>query len=317
VLARALAVLVGVAVAMPPVARAAPTTEAGRRRVVVLGPALDGDVSTAAASGIADALDNGLRRGAVQVIHSDTSSASCTDATCLREQATLANADAVVTVRVAASRRDYDVFIAIVDGESGSEIARVERRCELCGVAELAEHVDGQAAALLARLERPEAAPTTLTIRSQPSGAVVELDDRVVGETPVTRKVELGPHVLHLSLRGYIEETRRVEALAGVRETVDFELVPVPMSDRRRRMRAGGFAALVIGSAAAAAGLTLIGIHGQPNQTRCSGGNVDDDGDCKYLYATRVPGIVVTSIAVAALATGIGLLAAARRKRSR
>jgi PEGA domain len=288
-----------------------------RVRVVVLTPQLDGDVSAAAAEGITRALHQGLGRGDVEVVPSELAAARCTDPECRRTAVREADATALVVVQVVAMRRDYDVTLTLVDGASGDEVARVVRRCELCGVAELAEHVDGQAASLLARLRSPQAVAATLAVRSVPSGALVRLDDRVLGETPIEHRVELGTHVLRLSLRGYVDELRRFEALAGVREAIAIELAPLPGGDRRRRLRAGGFAALALGSAAAGAGLTLIALHGRPNHAACRGADVDADGDCRYLYATRTPGIVVTSVAAAAIVAGITLLVVEHRARPR
>lgn len=303
-----------VSLAHSPTAGAAPAA-ADRPRIVVLAPQLEGEVSSAAKDTIVEALHDGLRRAAVEVVVSDVAAATCVDAQCRRDAVATAGGDELVTIRVVGERRDYDVAIAFVDGATGEEVARVERRCELCGVAELAEHVDGQAAALLARLQSQNTLPATLVLRSTPAGALVRVDEQLVGETPIERRVEIGAHVLRLSLRGYVDEQRRFEALAGVRETITVDLVPVPGGDRRRRMRAGGFAALAIGLAATAAGLTLVGLHGRPNVSACHGDNIDDDGDCKYLYDTRAPGIGVTSVGVAGLVTGIVLIALARRDR--
>jgi hypothetical protein len=298
------------AVAASPIAHGAPAV---RKRIVVLAPQLDGDVSAGAVAEVDGALRKGLARGDVELVSSERS--DCVDAACRREVAGEAQADALVAVRVAAVRRDYDVTLTLVDGQSGEEVARVERTCELCGVAELGEHVDGQAAALLSRLQSPQAAPATLAVRSTPPGALVKLDEAVVGETPIERRVELGPHVLQLSLRGYVDELRRFEALAGVREAIAIDMVPLPDSDRRRRLRAGGFAALAIGSAALATGLTLVVLDDRPNQTVCRGKNVDQDGDCKYLYATKIPGAIVTSVGIAAVIAGITMLAVEHKRR--
>lgn len=301
--------------AAPPAGGADRSNAPSRTRILVLAPRLEGDVSSAAASTIVEALSDGLRRGSVEVVSSDIAAVDCEDVSCRRDAVRTAGADQLVAIEVVGARRDYDVAITLVNGETGDEVARVERRCELCGVAELAEHVDAQAAALLARLQSQSAAPATLVVRSTPPGALVRIDEQVVGETPIDRRVEVGTHVLHLALRGYVDEQRRFEALAGVRETIAVELVPLPDSDKRKRMRAGGFAALAIGAAVTAAGLTLVGIHARPNVSACSGDDVDADGDCKYLYDTRTPGIVLSSIGVATLVTGITLVAVAARKR--
>ncbi len=309
--------LLASALALAPVrlARAEDAAAPSRPRVVVLAPGLTGDISTAAADAITSALHDGLRRSDVEIIASERASQRCADATCRGAEIRETHADALVAIDVAAVQRDYDVRLTLIDA-SGEEVARVERRCELCGVTELGEHVDAQAVALVSRLRAPQAEVSMLSLRSTPSGAVVRLDEQVVGETPLERQVELGTHVLRLSLRGYVDELRRFEALAGVREAMTIELVRVPDSDRKRRLRAGGFAALAIGTAALAAGLTLVSLHGRPNRTRCDGGNVDSDGDCKYLYATRVPGIVVSSVGLATVLTGVGLLVGGQKRRA-
>jgi hypothetical protein len=61
------------------------------------------------------------------------------------------------------------------------------------------------------------AAKTTasLTLRSEPSGALVEVDGEALGVTPLTREVAPGKHALKLSQSGYTALETRVELEAG------------------------------------------------------------------------------------------------------
>jgi hypothetical protein len=261
------------------------------------------------------AIGRGLARGAVEVIEAKVTTAACGDETCLHEQASKHAADHVVRAWIRVDRRDYAITMALIDGDNGEEVARVDTRCDLCGIGEVVDHVDSQAATLLARLERSSRSPPVLAVRSQPPRALVLVDGRVVGETPLERRIEPGAHVVGARLHGHVDETRRFEAMPGVRETMVFDLVPLPRHDRRRRMWAAGFAGIGIGTVAAATGFTLLAIHGRENHARCTGGDVDAQGDCKYLFATKVPGLIVTSIGAALIVTGIALVAASRARR--
>jgi hypothetical protein len=50
-----------------------------------------------------------------------------------------------------------------------------------------------------------------IVIRSEPSGALVTVDGRRVGETPLTlRDQPLGSHSVQVARRGYVPETRKV-----------------------------------------------------------------------------------------------------------
>ncbi len=58
---------------------------------------------------------------------------------------------------------------------------------------------------------RAAATPGRLVVRSEPSGALVTLDGRRVGETPLTlRDLALGTHSVQVARPGYAPETRRV-----------------------------------------------------------------------------------------------------------
>jgi hypothetical protein len=61
-------------------------------------------------------------------------------------------------------------------------------------------------------------------------------------------------------------------------------------------------------------GAALIGIHGRPIRSKCTGGNVDADGTCRWNHSTMTPGVVLGTIGVGLLATGVSLLVIEKRR---
>jgi hypothetical protein len=155
-----------------------------------------------------------------------------------------------------------------------------------------------------------------LVFESTPPKALVRVDGEVAGEAPFEREVEPGEHTAEASLDGHVTQRRQIEAVAGVRSTITFDLPPVPRSVRYRKLRLFGWTALGVGAAALVAGPVLIGIDGRENRTMCSGDDVDAQGDCRLLYATSEAGIAVTVIGGALLATGIGIAIGTRDRRT-
>jgi TolB-like protein len=289
------------------------TAEGDRTSVVVLPPIVEGELPQPRRDDLAAALRDGLARGDFEVVQRPD---ACKTAACASQVARSAGADYAVTMSVNVERRDYAIALDLVDAETGKTAAHTEERCEVCGIAEAREVVDSHAAALRGRLEVLTLESPTVIVESSPVGAIVRLDGVVVGETPLQRPVDPGTHRARAELPGHVAEERAFEAVAGVRSTIRFDLEPVPRSLRYRRLRTFGWVALGIGAASVISGVTLIGIDGRPNTASCSGANVDPNGNCKFLYATLEPGIAVTAVGVALLATGIGIAIGTRdRKR--
>ncbi|MBV1858730.1 MAG: hypothetical protein KUG77_09990, partial [Nannocystaceae bacterium] len=68
------------------------------------------------------------------------------------------------------------------------------------------------------------------------------------------------------------------------------------------------------GFVAAAAGATLVVLHGRPITSDCSGSEVDSDGDCHFLHDTRVGGVIGLSAGGAAIVGGAILLSLELRR---
>lgn len=304
----------------PPASDVPPRAKApaeGEIPVVVLPVRVEGELPDARRVELRTALEAGLRRGGFGLVPPPEASTPCQTIPCQAQVARGVGAEYAVSMRVVVERRDYAITIDVVAAADDARVAQSAERCEVCGFTEVAQVVDSQAAAIVARLDALALEPPVLVFESVPAGAVIRVDDQVVGQAPFERVVEPGLRRVQADQDGYVSEQRSVEAVAGVRATVRFELEPVPRPERRKRLRALGWAALGIGVAGVATGIPLIVIDGRENQASCSGDNVDPLGNCKYLYATREAGIAVTVVGGALLAAGIGIVVATRRgKRS-
>ncbi len=296
-------------------AGAPPPSSARPVRVVVLAPVVDGELPATAQDRLVAALREGLSRSELVPVDPPLTSAVCADVGCAVSAAAESAAEYALTWRIEISRRDYDVVIELVAREASTVVARSRERCDVCGLAEASEVVATQAAALRGRLQALALEAPSLRFESTPSGALVRVDGELVGETPFDRVVAAGSHEVRAEKSGFVAESQRIEAVAGVRATVRFELDPTPKSQRYSKLRAFGWAALGIGLAAVPTGAALIAIDGDPNRSNCSGGNVDPRGNCKFIYSTLEAGAVALSIGAAMLATSVGILVATRDRR--
>lgn len=289
-----------------------PPPDGPQTSVVVLPITVTGRLAKSRRTTLAKALADGLSRGGFDLV--PTASKACKDASCREELARAAGARYAISMSVEVARREYTIVIDVV-GADGVEVASSRERCEVCGIAEVVQVVDSQAAAIVARLEALALEAPALTFESTPTGAIVRIDGEVVGETPFERVVEPGTHQIGAEKQDFVPEQRQVKVIAGVRATVSFELERVPQQVRSSPLRPVGWAALGIGAAAVITGVPLIIIHGRTNKLKCSGEDIDIYGTCRFLYATRVPGIAVTAVGAVLLGTAVGLLIHTRKGR--
>jgi hypothetical protein len=72
-------------------------------------------------------------------------------------------------------------------------------------------------AAIEARAERVSAPTGQVIVQSDPAGALVTIDGRIRGETPVTiRDLPLGPHTIQIARPGHVPWSERVTLTASV-----------------------------------------------------------------------------------------------------
>jgi hypothetical protein len=223
----------------------------------------------------------------------------------------------VVTAEITADEKIYDVHIVATDMRTREVVAETREACEVCGVAEVVELAHRQSAALGERLSKLTPLPGRLDIRSRPGGATITVDDATIGSTPLDVELDAGPHRLQATLAGHAPRHHDVVAVGGVREVWSFDLQPLRASRRDTRMRTAGWVLLGIGSAAVVPGVVFLALDGRPNRTKCSGDDVDADGDCRQVYEGTISGAVLTSLGLALVATGIALVVSSRRRGKR
>ncbi|MFO0632623.1 MAG: PEGA domain-containing protein [Nannocystaceae bacterium] len=303
-----------------PAVRAADGDERGSAEadVVVLPIAVTGELADATRSQLQQRLVQGLGERA-RAAASGTAASQCADAACWRAEAEAAHARRFVRTTITADDRDYEITAALIDAAGGGAVlAEATRRCEICGLDEVADTVDDVAAVLRRRVDAPTSSLPTLQVLTRPSGARVLVDGEVVGVTPLELAVAAGPHDVRVEKAGYAAQLRRIDAVEGTRENVELTLVALPRDDAARGagrgLRTGGAIATAAGIAGVGLGIGLVVLDEAPIKSRCSGMNIDIEGHCKYRYDSLGAGIGTLVVGVAALATGVALLVLERKR---
>lgn len=284
-------------------------------RLAIVRPRTIGFENPALADQIAAQLHSGLQRGRVRVLDlaavARASGEPCDDG-CLRRLRTNLGADFVLRASVTLVDRDHVVRLELLDARTRAPRVVRDATCELCGQDELRRFTADQVVHIVGAVGAASGPPPRLHLDSLPSGAAVYIDGRLLGMTPFDAEVPAGPHVVRLVHAGHVTEERALSASPGVHERVHVTLRRTPNTTAVRR---GGFALLFSGLAPAMAGLTLLGLDGQPIRTRCSGADVDAAGDCHYRFNTDWGGAGL--LAVGALLTTAGILVLVRPRQQR
>lgn len=240
---------------------------------------------------------------------------ACVDASCWAALAARTNVDHLVDAAISARSRDYRVKGVLIHATTGEVVATVTRECDVCGLEELATTVEDLGDALRRRLDATQARPSLLAITSTPAGAAVELDGTHLGLTPLTVDVQPGEHVIEIGKARHFMQRRRVAFVEGVTQEWQVDLVAAPDERRTRMRRALGWTAIGVGIGATGVGVGLALLDNDPIRSRCSGDDVDLEGDCKYRYKTLAGGVAMAVVGAGVLVTGITLLSLERRSR--
>lgn len=254
-------------------------------------------------------LRGGLMRGRLQLLDAAevarVAGGTCEDDACLARLRDELGAAFVLRARVTVSDRDYNLRLELVATRDLGRAAESERACELCGLAELRALTADQAARLLARLDALAKPPPALEITTAPKGAMVFIDGQLVGVAPVERNVLEGKHVVRVMSEGYVPEEREVTAVAGLRESLEISLRRTPES---LKLRGAGWGLLAAGLPIAAAGVALLALDGRPYRGRCSGNDIDANGECRFLFDTDWGGAGALAAGTLLATAGVMLL---------
>lgn len=211
-----------------------------------------------------------------------------------------------VALSLGGTSRDYTLHW-VANSPDLDEPLIIDSRCQLCSLVEVEEQFATDLGNLCARLAAGTDAPGIVRVTAQPERvrARVRIDGRRTGQTPWIGEVPVGSHRLEVRARGYGTQTRTLQVFAGVEQHEHFELMGV---SRSRRPAWPGWSSLALGIALGIAGTALIAIDGQDWRGRCSGANVDANGNCRFMYRTRPVGIALAGLGAASIASGVGLI---------
>lgn len=292
---------------------AAKTDRAAGERVLVLPLAAGATVDPSLLGELQAALERGLGRGRLLPFRDAEADACGDDDACVRSRASAHAARFVLRSRVDERERNFSTVLELLDADTLAPVAQAQRDCEVCGSVELLETLADQGAALAARPVVAAPRLGTLVLRTLPGGARASVDGRAVGSTPVRHEVHAGRHRVAFERAGFVAVERDVVATAGVEELVEVEL-----ERGRRPLRIAGAVLLGAGLGAAGAGGVLLGIDGRPDQSRCTGDDVDFAGRCRFSFETTTAGATATASGLALAIVGLSLLVVdARRSHAR
>ncbi len=253
-------------------------------------------------------LQSGLARGAFTLVDpaklGELAPGDCTDRVCLTGVARKTAAGFVLRPTVRVDDRDYVVRLELF-GTDGDLLAESEERCDLCGLAEVGALVEAQGALLRRKLETLIQGQPRLSVTTEPPGALVLVDNQLVGTAPVDRTLLEGDHLVRVILDGYVGDERKVKLVAGVHETLE---IPLRREPRLTRFRQIGITGVAVGAPLMVAGLALLAIDGKDYKRDCRGMNVDRGGDCRFVFDTDWGGAISLAAGAALLAAGTVLL---------
>jgi TolB-like protein len=290
-------------------AAATSTSASTHLRVAVVRVDFEGSVAEAARELFAGRVVEGLAAAQFEVFSGAAVSqklaaagnklGSCRDGGCYPAVARALDVTYLVAGRVVESSKNYEISLELINGRTGGVIGTNREHCEICGVDEAGEKMALAASALRGRLEAVTRMPSRFIIRSSPPGAVIAIDGAPVGRTPIDRELVGGLHKLDLSAPGYDPLERTLTAVSGVDETIDLELVPLPM---KFPFRKAGWAALAVGAVALVAGIWAMSVDGDP--IACTSAARDDRGQCPSLRSTRGLGASLIGFGAASATLG-------------
>ena len=310
----------------PTGAAAAPAADDEKKVVALLPLRVEGELPEHIRAAMEEDLGNALARDAsLQIIRSDETTARssvarrCEVTQCFQETARANNSEFLVLPLISVYGRDYEFKITLIDGASGEAVADSAGTCDVCGHEEAREGLANEVAALSRKIAAQTTTPPTLVVRTVPAGARVIFDDELLGVTPLEVIVDGGEHDIRVEKSSFLATRKRIAFVDGVTETLDLELTPAPTVDdpRAKLLRGLGWTGVGLGAGALVGAGVLIGLEEQPITLRCSGENVDYEGNCKYRYATVEGGVALAVTGVALVAGGITMLVLAKKRRGR
>ena len=298
----------GVVLSAAPLANAQ-TEVAGSQRVAIARLDFEGKIPEGLQELFAQRLVQGLSAARFEVLRgSDVKQtltgpnqalATCQTASCYPAVASALAASYLITAHVAESNKTYTMVMEIINGRTGGVLASNRERCETCGAEEAGEKMGLAASALRERLEAVSRAPSRFAIHSRPAGAVVVMDGKQVGVTPLEAELPGGPHHVQLVRSGHDSLSRTFTVVSGVDEAMDLDLVAIPS---KFPYRAAGWGSLAGGAALLITGIVTMTLDN--HQIACSTDQRDVNGNCPYVRSTKWWAATMVGVGAAAATVG-------------
>ncbi len=290
ILALAAAASVVVITAAPAGARA---DQAPRQRVAVLELSIEGDAPPELRTQLERSLDGGLysagfevmtRAAVAEALAGTPNLIGCTSTTCLERIGEIVGGTRFVRARVAASGASYDMELDLLGAEvEGGLILHKESTCDVCTIGE-ANDAMSRLAESLGEMPAPE---LPVAFRSDPTGAALRVDGKVLGRAPVDAMLAAGSHQVEARLAGRRQLARQIEVAEQPGGGAQEVLLTLPVAPAPR-YRIWKWAAAAAGVVALGTGVVLLSID-----DTCTS-SAPEGHTCPRLYDTVLGGAVLT-----------------------
>lgn len=218
--------------------------------------------------------------------------------------------DSTVGLALDGSDRNYTLHWVATDPRLDEPVI-VQSSCELCSLVELEQQFAVDLGRVCSRLEALDSGPGRLLLSSDPNDARVRIDGQKVGRTPWSGELTAGQHTVELRALGHRPQRHSVAILGEAELRKHFQLRS--SFARRGRPRWPAWTSLGLGIAMTVTGTALIAVHGQPWTKRCSGTDIDVEGNCRHVLKTRPIGIALATLGAGGIAGGVSLMIWAQR----
>lgn len=216
----------------------------------------------------------------------------------------------LLTLEVHEEDDDYELEVVLVDFATGASQA-FNDRCETCSVRDAGARLSGLVGQTRDIFRAEAKKRPVLHIDSTPRNALVYLDGRHVGSTPLDWPAKPGTVRVKVAMSGYEDHEQDATLVRGHELSVDVDLVPTKKRELGRKL---AFAALGVGAPLIGVGVTFLALDGR--YTECPAGDVGDPRTrCMSQYSSSLQGATLLAGGLALEIAGITVLALTRERR--
>src|SRR5690606_39000251 len=155
-----------------PIVHSAPPSSSESERALktaILPLVVEGELPETDRQTLIDQLVGGLQRGSFEVVSPDQVIAAagggdCSKPGCMQKIADKTGASHIVRAIVEVVDRDYTVRVELYDGSDGTKIVSASDGCEICGVADVGNLIETQAATLRTKLDALASGPASIVV---------------------------------------------------------------------------------------------------------------------------------------------------------